>query len=560
MSYEHKDIDELVFNFMSQEEIKLNSVCEITESKLEGPGSLYDPLMGLYKQGDKCVTCGYTYKECEGHFGRITLSYPVLHPASHKIVICFLTVQCRKCFKCIIKKGQLKLDESKIFKKKRMNRLLAIYALALNVDICQQDGCGEQQPKYIKGLNNDNNNIYYYYGKKTTTKMKMTPEEIYNQFKRFEPDTLELLGLDMKRDNHPCNYIITVLPVSPPVVRPPVDMGEICHDDLTFKLVEIIKINNKLKNDPDKKQELIDKLEFHIYTMFDNSAKKAKQHNGKPIQGVKQRLIGKSGRIRGNLCGKRVDFTGRTVIGPDPSLPYDVVVIPPTIAKKMTKPEIISKLNIDDIIILINNGKCNYLFKGGDIDSNPYNLNILLKPGGFKLQEGDIIERPIKSIKCDKQCESGVCDIHKSCKDIIINKRDKCNYVYVKYKTINPYKYKLLKGKEIELKKGDRVFRGKEVITNFTTYKKKFCDKKYSINIDKTSIKLEYGDIVERQLMDEEEWKKLIPNSTRSSDRITINRQPSLHIGSIMSFKIKILPGSSMRMNLAVTKSFNADQ
>uniref|UniRef100_A0A0G4HFH6 DNA-directed RNA polymerase subunit n=1 Tax=Chromera velia CCMP2878 TaxID=1169474 RepID=A0A0G4HFH6_9ALVE len=65
----------------------------------------------------------------------------------------------------------------------------------------------------------------------------------------------------------------------------------------------------------------------------------------KPIRGVCQRLKGKEGRFRGNLSGKRVDFSGRTVISPDPNVGIDQVVVPEWVAKKMTFPERVNSIN-----------------------------------------------------------------------------------------------------------------------------------------------------------------------------------------------------------------------
>jgi DNA-directed RNA polymerase beta' subunit len=62
---------------------------------------------------------------------------------------------------------------------------------------------------------------------------------------------------------------------------------------------------------------------------------------------VKQRLKGKEGRIRGNLMGKRVDFSARTVITPDPNLAIDQLGVPKTIAQNLTFPEIVTPFNID---------------------------------------------------------------------------------------------------------------------------------------------------------------------------------------------------------------------
>lgn len=74
---------------------------------------------------------------------------------------------------------------------------------------------------------------------------------------------------------------------------------------------------------------------------------RAMQKSGKPLKAIKARLKGKEGRIRGNLMGKRVDFSARTVITPDPNLRIDEVGVPRTIAQNMTFPEIVTPFNID---------------------------------------------------------------------------------------------------------------------------------------------------------------------------------------------------------------------
>ena len=70
-----------------------------------------------------------------------------------------------------------------------------------------------------------------------------------------------------------------------------------------------------------------------------------------------QRLKGKQGRFRGNLSGKRVDFTGRTVISPDPNLRVDEVAIPMQIAKILTYPDQVTTHNIDKLRKCIINGR-----------------------------------------------------------------------------------------------------------------------------------------------------------------------------------------------------------
>ena len=88
---------------------------------------------------------------------------------------------------------------------------------------------------------------------------------------------------------------------------------------------------------------------------------KAMQKSGRPLKAIKARLKGKEGRIRGNLMGKRVDFSARTVITPDPNLRIDQVGVPRSIAQNMTFPEIVTpfnKLNSAVKFVLKKTGKC----------------------------------------------------------------------------------------------------------------------------------------------------------------------------------------------------------
>ena len=87
---------------------------------------------------------------------------------------------------------------------------------------------------------------------------------------------------------------------------------------------------------------------------------KAMQKSGRPLKAIKARLKGKEGRIRGNLMGKRVDFSARTVITPDPNLRIDQVGVPRSIAQNMTFPEIVTPFNIDKMQELVRRGNSQY--------------------------------------------------------------------------------------------------------------------------------------------------------------------------------------------------------
>jgi DNA-directed RNA polymerase II subunit RPB1 len=77
------------------------------------------------------------------------------------------------------------------------------------------------------------------------------------------------------------------------------------------------------------------------------------QKSGRPLKSINMRLKGKEGRIRGNLMGKRVDFSGRTVITADPNLRIDQVGVPKTVAQNLTFPEIVTPFNIDRYLLFL---------------------------------------------------------------------------------------------------------------------------------------------------------------------------------------------------------------
>lgn len=104
-------------------------------------------------------------------------------------------------------------------------------------------------------------------------------------------------------------------------------------------------------------------LQFYVATLMDNQipGQPCQRHkSGKPLKAVSQRLKGKEGRVRGNLMGKRVDFSARTVITPDPNLELDQLGVPLAIALNITIPVTVTPLNIDEMRIYVQNGPQKY--------------------------------------------------------------------------------------------------------------------------------------------------------------------------------------------------------
>ena len=238
----------------------------------------------------------------------------------------------------------------------------------------------------------------------------------------------------------------------PPPVRPSIltDSVSRSEDDLTHQYTQILKVNMEIQRNERSgagatlSEDYWNQLQLLTANLMNNeiSAVQSKTKSGKPIKSIRERLRGKEGRLRKNLMGKRVDFSARTVITPDPNLQLDQLGVPKSVALNLTFPETVTPLNIERLKKYVTNGPTEW-------------------PGAKILRRAD--------------------------------------------------------GQEFDLR--------------FTQ--------------NRDNITLDIGYVVERHLMDD--------------DLVVFNRQPTLHRMSMMGHKIKILPYSSFRLNLSVTRPYNAD-
>ncbi|CED83721.1 beta and beta-prime subunits of dna dependent rna-polymerase [Phaffia rhodozyma] len=397
-----KTISEIQFGILSPEEIKAYSVAlieypevidEITQKQKRG--GLMDPKMGTIDRNFKCETCGEGMSECPGHFGHIELAKPVFH-------IGFM-IKVKKILECIcVNCGKLKVDlrdptvRQVVRRVPAKDRLKHIWEKAKAKTVCDTDevpeegkegaenaleavpghgGCGHVQPLIRKeGLK-----LFVVYKKQKEEeddedikmlqpdKRPFTASEVYNLLRKISSEDLQTMGLS-ESFARPDWMILTVLPVPPPPVRPSisVDGGAMrSEDDLTYKLSEILKANMQVRTreqegaPPHVIAEFEQLLQYHVATYMDNDIAgipQALQKSGRPVKAIRARLKGKEGRLRGNLMGKRVDFSARTVITGDPNLQLDQVGVPKSIAMTLTYPERVTPYNISYLQDLVNNG------------------------------------------------------------------------------------------------------------------------------------------------------------------------------------------------------------
>ena len=175
---------------------------------------------------------------------------------------------------------------------------------------------------------------------------KLMASDIRDWFEAIPDSDIEVLGIDAA-DSRPEWMIMTVLPVPPVTARPSItlDNGQRSEDDLTHKLVDIIRINQRFMENREAGapqliiEDLWELLQYHVTTFVDNEISgtpPARHRSGRPLKTLSQRLKGKEGRFRGSLSGKRVNFSARTVISPDPTLSLNEVGVPDRVASEMT--------------------------------------------------------------------------------------------------------------------------------------------------------------------------------------------------------------------------------
>jgi DNA-directed RNA polymerase II subunit RPB1 len=386
-----QDVKGIQFSVLGPDEIIARSTVEVNRTDTYAGnepivGGLFDARMGVLEHNKVCSTCEQKNVFCPGHFGHIKLAKPVFHAMFFDITRKILKCVCYRCSKILISsqtsKPELKADIQKIMNIKdnqsRWNAYFKLCSANTKIKCCGDDGslgCGARQPsKYNKDgpmkIMAEWKDTNEKTDEASKTLLEFTAEDVLRIFKRITEEDMELMGFNPKWNRQEC-MICTVLPVPPPAVRPSIieENGQRREDDLTHKLSEIIKTNNNIldrinKGSSEETIKLITMaLQYHVFTLIDNQIPglaPSQQRNGRKLKSVSDRMKKKEGRIRGNLNGKRVDQSARTVITPDPYISLDELGVPIKIALNITFPEVVNDYNIEHLRKLILNGPDNW--------------------------------------------------------------------------------------------------------------------------------------------------------------------------------------------------------
>ncbi len=456
-----KRIGSIKFAYMSPKEIrKLSATKIITPDTYDDDGfpiemGLMDTHLGVIEPGLRCKTCGGRVDQCSGHFGHIELAMPVIHVGYVKEIKKLLRSSCSECGRVLME------DEERDHYIEELEQLKKIGGDPLDQRaLAKEISKAARKNKVCPHCKSEQRKIML--DKPTTFRednTKLTPKEVRARLERIPDKDLIPLGLNPEVVR-PEWMVLSVLLVPPVTVRPSITLesGDRSEDDLTHKLVDILRINQRLRENRDVGspqlivEDLLDLLQYHVNTYFDNQTSgipPARHRSGRTLKTLIQRLKGKEGRFRQNLSGKRVNFSSRTVISPDPWLSINQVGVPKKAARELTVPIRVTPENIDRIKEMVARGP------------NPTERGKYL-PGA--------------------------------------------NYIF---------------------RPDGRRIRVTET------------------NAENVAEKIEVGFTVERGL--------------KEGDIVLFNRQPSLHRMSMMAHEVKIVPGKTFRLNLAVCPPYNAD-
>lgn len=239
----------------------------------------------------------------------------------------------------------------------------------------------------------------------------INPIRAYELLVRIPREDYELLWMNGEYCS-PDSLIMWAVPVPPVPIRPSMTSEGAAgsnEDDITVTIQTIVEMNKLIQNclERGSTYKMVaddwDYLQIQVALLINGETPGIpKAVAGNTFhRGLCQRLKGKQGRFRGNLSGKRVDFSGRTVISPDPNLAIHQVGVPERVAKIMTYPERVNDINKHELQMMVKRGPnvwpgANTVRKTTQTTTLTYFSEEKLQEEAERLQVGDVVDRHMK--------------------------------------------------------------------------------------------------------------------------------------------------------------------
>lgn len=359
------EIEQISYSLFSYDDLKEQAVFKVKNTNDQGLHSVNDPRSGVVENNQVCRTCHLDNLECPGHYGMIEMNEPFINTMFMRQAVDILVSVCNSCGGNLLTKPIL--EEKGIMNLNGSARLRAIADASKKVHCRRQHGAiGDNiiactpNPVYKTSKIREMGKIVYTYDGKAGSDRDRDVYDIEKIFDAITEEDAEILGFSNLA--HPRRLIVKAIPVIPICARAPaIQDGEMLKDDLTSMYIDIVRDNIKL-GDPTLSEKDRDGFKramiFKISHMIDNTDAKYAQGPKKKYLGIKGRVQGKEAIIRQLIQGKRVDFSARTVLSPDPNLKFGEIRLPRVWAPSLTYPEEVSVSNI---------GRLTKLFKAGRI-------------------------------------------------------------------------------------------------------------------------------------------------------------------------------------------------
>ena len=404
-------IEKTLLTVWSAEEIRQHGAASITSTEDQGINTINDPRMGTVKLDVLCSTCNKDNIECPGHYGYINLNTPIYHPLFYRTIIKILNCVCNSCGGLFLTEEQIKdlglnrytgderLTMMENASEKKLCPRKSIDAEGFVGSECHTEKLGEikaciANPDYLMKKSKDTGKITYRcYGDKSKTEYERTIDKVLLILNGISKEDAKLLGF--QNEAHPSRFIMQALLVIPPCIRSPnLRDGIIGTDSIGTIYKDIIKTNQKLKlthKDTDI-VALKNNLNFYISQLINNTDGAYSRGKTK-FKSIKERIQGKRAAIRGALMGKRVDFTARTIIGPDPSLKFWQIRLPEKWRPFLTREITVTNFNRQALIELLKKGEITHIYLiNSKLNGRRLKVDENIRKN-FDLQPGDKVDR-----------------------------------------------------------------------------------------------------------------------------------------------------------------------
>ncbi|KAI8832364.1 hypothetical protein BC829DRAFT_426428 [Chytridium lagenaria] len=396
-----KKIKAIRFGVFSGQDSKKLSVIEAHQrslydlTKTNRPPATYGALdrrLGPEVKTEHCETCLQNHTDCVGHYGVVRLVLPVFHIGYFRLLMTVLQNICKTCSKVLLeekaKESFLKrLRNPVIDGLKRKEILKALNTACRKHHRCPHCSAKNGSVKKIGPVRI----IHEKYKKRTKADDDSAFRATFDNAIEADPLLKAHVSkaqedLNPSEQGRPEMFIWTALPVPPSCIRPSVGQETSSNeDDITVLVSEVIHINTMLRhllNEGNLFQNIMEHWDYLQVSVDFVSVSR-----------------GKHGRFRGNLSGKRVDFSARTVISPDPNLSIDQVAVPDRVAMVLTYPERVTSHNLERLRKNVLNGTERH--PGAVYVQRANGFKTFLRYGKREktaedLRIGDIVERHIQ--------------------------------------------------------------------------------------------------------------------------------------------------------------------